>query len=107
MIQQNDQNVVSFYFFQREDAVITFPPEEQFKLNNLIYMAKQIVISYTGRLDLKDRKDSLLFMVTFIKGVAPRKFIGCGYYISMVAGKPNAETVKVTYTLLATLEFTK
>ena len=42
-------------------------------------------------------------MVTFIKGVAPRKFIGgCRYYIYMVAGKPNAETVKVTYTLLAT-----
>lgn len=73
-----------------------------------MYMAKQTVISYTGRLDLKDRKDSLLFMVTFIKGVAPRKFIGgCRYYISMVAGKPNSKTVKVTYTLLATPEVTK
>ena len=52
MIQQNEQNLVSFYFSEREDAVITFSLEEQFKLNNLIYMAKQIVISYTGRLDL-------------------------------------------------------
>ena len=56
MIQENDQHLVSFYFSEG-DVVITFSLEEQFKLNNLIYMAKQIVISYTGRLDLKDRKD--------------------------------------------------